>query len=258
MRARDRLYRVEGLILKRVDMGEADRLLTLLTPDRGKLRVVAKGARKPSSRKSGHVELFNRVALLVAKGREIDIVTQADTLDSYQPLRRDLTRLSYGYYLAELLDRFVEEGSDNPALYNFAAQALGWLAVTADPPRTMRFIELHLLAQVGYRPELYRCIHCGRELAPEQNLFSVEGGGMLDPRCAVTHRDAIPLTLNALKVLRYLQTREYASIQDLRLGAPVQQEVETLLQRFIVFHLERNLKSVEFLKLLAASPSAPL
>ena len=92
---RDRLYRVEAVIIKRTDVGEADRLLTLFTAERGKLRVIAKGARKPSSHKSGHVELFNHVNLLIAKGRNLDLITQAETLDSYLPLRGDLDRLGY-------------------------------------------------------------------------------------------------------------------------------------------------------------------
>src|SRR5512143_2148764 len=99
---RDRLYRVQAVIIKRTDVGEADRLLTLFTAERGKLRVIAKGARKPSSHKSGHVELFNHVNLLIAKGRNLDLITQAETLDSYLPLRGDLDRLGYAYYLGEL------------------------------------------------------------------------------------------------------------------------------------------------------------
>ncbi len=107
---RDRLYRVEAIVLKRSDYGEADRLLTLFTPDLGKLRAIAKGARKPSSRKSGHVELFTHSALLIARGRHLDVVTQADTLDAFLPLRENLDRLGFAYYLAELVDQFVEEG----------------------------------------------------------------------------------------------------------------------------------------------------
>src|SRR5512140_592573 len=99
---RDRLYRIEALILRRSDVGEADRLLTLYTPDRGKVRAVAKGARKPSARKTGHVELFNHATLMIAVGRDLDVVTQADTVESFMLLRNDLDRLSYAYYFAEL------------------------------------------------------------------------------------------------------------------------------------------------------------
>ncbi|MBI3915321.1 MAG: DNA repair protein RecO, partial [Chloroflexi bacterium] len=106
---RDRLYRVQAIILKRTDMGEADRLLTLYTRDHGKLRAMAKGARKPASRKSGHVELFMHSELLLARGRNLDIVTQAETRHAFLPLQSDLHRLGYAYYFAELLDQFTED-----------------------------------------------------------------------------------------------------------------------------------------------------
>src|SRR5689334_11560075 len=103
---RERLYRVTGIVLKRSDVGEADRLLTLLTAERGKLRAVAKGARKPTARKTGHVELFNQASFLIAVAREIDLVSQVDTLEPFLRVRDDLDRLSYAYYFAELADRF--------------------------------------------------------------------------------------------------------------------------------------------------------
>lgn len=131
---RERLYRVEAIVLKRSDFGEADRLLTLYTPDRGKLRAIAKGARKPSSRKSGHVELFTHSTLLLAKGRHLDIVTQADTLDAFLPLRENLERLGYAYYLAELVDQFAEENVENHPLFDLLRRALGWLGDGADDP----------------------------------------------------------------------------------------------------------------------------
>src|SRR5437870_10329790 len=97
---RERVYRVDAVILKRSDMGEADRLLTIFTPSLGKVRVIAKGVRKIQSRKSGHVELFTHVNLLIARGRNLDIVTQAETIEPYLALRGDLERTAYAFYFA--------------------------------------------------------------------------------------------------------------------------------------------------------------
>ena len=255
---RERLYRVQAIVLKRTDVGEADRLLTLFTPDRGKIRVVAKGARKPTSRKSGHVELFTHCALMIAKGRQFDIVTQADTIDAFAPLRDDLDRLGYAYYLAELVDRFLEDGAENRSLFDLLDESLDRLGQTeTDPGLLARFFELHLLHAVGYRPQLFKCVLCGKEIQPTENYFSIDAGGVIDQDCITTQRDqqsgglmrdARPMTLNVLKVLRYLQTREWETIRTLRLTPDAMLEVEALLQRYIVHHLERNLKSVEFLK----------
>lgn len=249
---RERLYRVEAIVLKRTDHGEADRLLTLLTPDLGKMRAIAKGVRKPSSRKSGHVELFTHCALMLARGKANDVVTQADTIDSFIELRDNLDRVGYAYYIAELVDRFSEEATENRALYDLFLNTLGWLGIAStDPVLLARFFELRLLQFVGYRPQLFECIHCGKAVEPTENYFSAEAGGVIDPDCMqVQHhaRDAQKISLSALKVLRYLQTRDWETVRGLRLTPDVMTEVEALLQKYIVYHLERSLKSVDFLR----------
>jgi DNA repair protein RecO (recombination protein O) len=262
---RERLYRVEAIVLKRSDMGEADRLLTLYTPDQGKIRAIAKGARKPSSRKSGHVELFTHTAFLLARGRHMDIVTQADTLDAFLPLQKKLERLGYAYYLAELVDRFVEEAIENRPLYDLLLNALKWLGDDeSDPQNLARYFELHLLQHVGYRPQLFHCANCGNEILPSENYFSIEAGGVIDPACLETQRDKLPgrgrdagvISLNALKILRFLQTREWATVRALKLIPAAQLEVEALMQKYISHYLERNLKSVEFLRELRITANA--
>lgn len=251
---RERLYRVQAIVLRRTDHGEADRLLTLFTPDRGKLRVNAKGARKPSSRKSGHVELFTHVDLMLAKGQQIDVVTQADTIDAFIALRDNLDRVSYAYYLVELIDKFSEEETENRPVFDLLWRALGWLGDEAiDPDLLTRFFELRLLQYVGYRPQLFACVHCGKVIEPIENYFSAEAGGVLDAECAHTQRDAQMISLNALKVLRYLQTREWETVRGLKLNAEVLAQVEILLQGYLAHHLERELKSVEFLRELKAT-----
>ena len=102
---RERTYRTEAVVIRRSDFGEADRLLTLFSADRGKTRAIAKGARKPQSRKTGHVELFMRSKFLIAEGRDLDIVTQAEMVEAYAPLRDDLVRATYASYAVELLDQ---------------------------------------------------------------------------------------------------------------------------------------------------------
>ncbi|MBI3537005.1 MAG: DNA repair protein RecO [Chloroflexi bacterium] len=254
---RDRLYRVQAIILKRSDFGEADRLLTLYTPDHGKIRAIAKGARKPSSRKSGHVELFSHSELLLAKGRQLDIVTQAETRNSFLNLQIDLQRLAFAYYFAELLDQSVEEAVENRPLFDLLLNCLARLAEESIPPALLaRYFELHLLQHIGYRPQLFFCIHCGNEITPNENYFSAEAGGVIDSDCFETQkekipghgRDALPISLNALKVLRFLQTREFETARALQLDAELNAELERLMQRYIVHHLERNLKSVAFLQ----------
>jgi DNA repair protein RecO (recombination protein O) len=247
---RNRLYRTEAIVLRRSDFGEADRLLVLYTPDFGKLRVLAKGVRKLTSRKSGHLELLTRSRLLMAKGRNLDIVSQAETIDAFRPLREDLHRTSYACYVAELLDRFTEEGVESRPLYDLLLAALGWLGESEDLALTARFYELRLLALAGYQPQLFYCVSCRRSVEPVSNYFAPGDGGVLCPRCGQERRGVEPVSLNALKVLRFLQTRDYNTCRALRISPALHRELETIMQRYIVYHLERRLKSVEFLDTL--------
>jgi DNA repair protein RecO (recombination protein O) len=247
---RERLYRTEAIILKRSDFFEADRLLTFYTPKLGKLRAIAKGVRKPTSRKSGHVELFTHSQLLIAKGRNLDIVTQAETIHAFRRLREDLLRTTYAYYVAELTDLFVEEGIENRSLFDLLLSMLGWLGDASDPDLTTRFFELHLLSLLGYRPELFRCLACREPIEPVANYFSSASGGILCPSCGEDQRGAQEITLNALKVLRFMQTRDYDTCCRLRLSHPLHRELETTMHDYITYILERNLKSVKFLNTL--------
>jgi DNA repair protein RecO (recombination protein O) len=247
MSHRERVYRTEALVLRRTDFGEADRLLTVFTPGRGKLRLVAKGARKPTSRKSGHVELFSHGQFMVAVGRELDIVTQAETLEPFLPLREDLLRTTYAYYVAELADAFTAERDENGLLFRLLVDAFGWLCVAADLALAARYFELHLLGLVGYHPQLFACVGCRNQLEQEVSYMSAADGGVLCRKCGHDWVEATELSVNALKVLRFLQTREWETCRLLRLNPSTRAEIERVMNRHITYHLERKLKSVDFI-----------
>ncbi len=248
--SRERLYCTEAVVLKRTDFGEADRLLTLYTPHLGKQRAIAKGVRKLISRKAGHLELFTHTQLLLAKGRSLDIVTQAETVAAFPSLRMDLVRTSRAYYVAELLDRFSEEGIENHPLFELLVRVLTWLDSEPSLDLAVRFFEVHLLDAVGYRPQLFQCVGCRASIQPELNYWSPADGGVLCPRCGEIHPQARPLAVNPLKVLRFLQTHPAEGCHRLRLGAEVQRDVESAMLRYVTCYLERNLKSIEFIHLL--------
>jgi DNA repair protein RecO (recombination protein O) len=247
MSHRERVYRTEALVLRRADFGEADRLLTVFTPGRGKLRLVAKGARKPSSRKSGHVELFSHGQFMVAVGRELDILTQAETLEPFLPLREDLARTTYAYYVAELADAFTAERDENAPLFRLLVDAFGWLTTADDLSLAARYYELHLLGLVGYQPQLFVCVGCKSPLEPEVSYLSAADGGVLCPRCGRDWTGASKLSINALKVLRFLQTRGWETCRLVRLSPSTRAEIEQVMNAYITYHLERKVKSVDFI-----------
>ncbi len=250
MPARERTYRTEAIVLRRKDFGEADRVLTLLTPEHGKLRVVAKGIRKPASRKGGHLELFTRSRLLLAKGHDLDIVTQAETVNAYRPLREDLLRGAYASYAVELLDRLMPDEQENREMYALLRDALDWFCAATDLALSARYYELQLLGLAGFRPELRRCVVRGEEIVAEDQFFSAALGGAVCARCGEARPDVMPVSQAALKHLRYFQSQSYATAIGLSVRLSVHNEIEHLMLRYITSVLERQLKSVEFLKLI--------
>jgi DNA repair protein RecO (recombination protein O) len=247
---RQRLYRTEAIVLKRRDYGEADRLLTVFTPNHGKLTLLGKGVRKTQSRKAGHVELFTHSMLLIAKGRTWDLVTQAETVESYLRLRASLLRTSYGYYVAELLDGFTQEHDSHPAMFTLLRDTLQRLSASKEEalPLAARFYDLCLLSLAGYQPQLFTCVACQTALQPVTNYFSITDGGVLCPKHGEGRIGAEPLSLPLFKALRFVQTREWQQVAQLNLSAGLHTELERLLHGYIVYQLERNVRSAMFLR----------
>lgn len=243
----EKLYRTEAVVLRRTNIGEADRIMTVFTPTRGKLRVVAKGVRRTHSRLSGHVELFNQCNLMIATGRNLDIVTQSETIEAFRQLRADSNRLNYALYAAELLDGLTEEGQENYPLYKLLIETLTALNAGADPAVTLRAYELHALGFLGYRPQLENCARCNAELQPVLNYFSPEMGGVLCHNCGQIERRSSELSVNALKVMRYLQRNPFATGPRLRLEPELRRELEIVMRNYTRYLLERDLKSIELI-----------
>ena len=249
MPSRPHTLRVESVVLRHSDWGEADRLLTIFSREQGKLRCVAKGARKLLSRKAGHLEPFTRVALLLARGSDLWIVTQAETVDAYTQIREDLERTATAAYVVELLDRFTYEEGENFHLYQLLVDTLHRIASEEqDLFLPVRYYEIHLLDILGFKPELFRCVRCREEIQPVDQYFSFLLGGVLCPKDGPGAEGARPISMLALKYLRHLQRSTYAEAKKAAPTPPVQSEMENLLSYYITFLLERNLNSHGFLR----------
>ena len=245
--SREKTYRTEAIVLRRGDFAEADRLLTLYSRDYGKIRAIAKGARKPQSRKTGHVELFMRTNFFIAKGRDLDIITQAEVVETYEPLRQNLMRTTYAAYAVELLDRFTPEEDKHISLYDLLRDTLGRLCDADDLRLAARYYELRLLSQVGYQPQLFQCVVSGAPIQEQDQYISPELGGLIAPGQGQADRRARPVSAVAVKVLRYLQTRPWDTVRVLKLKDTLHLELEGAMHFYLIYLLERNLKSVDFL-----------
>lgn len=244
----ERSLKVEAVILRHTDYGEADRLLTLYTREHGKLRAIAKGVRKMQSRKAGHLEPFTQSALMLAQGHDLWIVTQAEAIETFQPLREDLNRIGYAGYVIELLDRFIYEEGQNWQLYQLLTETLGRLANESDLFVPVHYYEMRLLDLMGFRPLLFECAVCGKPIQPVDQYFSAERGGVLCPDCGLQVNEARSVSVDALRHLRHFQRSTYKDAKRANPGRETRREVETLLNYYLTYLLERNLNSPEFIR----------
>ena len=248
MTSRERSRRVDALILRHQRWGEADRLLTIFTRENGKLRIVAKGARKTTSRKGGHLEPFMRSTLQLAQGRDLWIVTQAETINAFLPIRDDLQLMGFASYVIELLDKFTYEDGTNPPLYQLAVETLERLCTTDPIFVVLRYYEMRLLDILGYRPQLFQCIGCQEEIKAEDQYFSALVGGVICPRCAHKYEDVRKISMASLKYLRHFQRSTYKEALAATPGEGVMQEVERIMQWYLTYLLERAINSQVFLQ----------
>ncbi|MCK6569381.1 MAG: DNA repair protein RecO [Chloroflexi bacterium] len=242
-------FRASAVVLRHSEWGEADRLITLYTREHGMKRALAKGARKVASRKAGHLEPFTHVTLQLAKGRDVLIVTQVETVNAYLPLRDDLIKTAHASYVVELLLRFsYEDEGANPSIFRLLTETLARLEKEDDAWLPVRYYEMRLLDAVGFRPHLFECANCGREILPEDQFFSFTIGGVVCPRCGEGLPNLAGISVETLKYLRHFQRSSYREASRARPGPQVRKEAEALMQGYFTYLLERQLNTPVFLK----------
>ena len=250
MNPNDRVYKTEALILRRSDFGEADFLLTLYTPNYGKIKALAKGARKPIARLTGQVELFARCIMVINRGRELHIITQAESQQTHIPFQENLERSVYASHFVELLDQFAFEGEQNSAAYELITSALDWLCdPEANWKLAARYYEFRLLRVMGYEPSLFNCAIGTEVLEAQDQFFSpVDGGVVCEDHAA--GREFMRLSLPIFKLLRHFSRHKWEMVKALSITEKQNTQLERVLHTYLTYLLERRLKSAGFLRQL--------
>jgi DNA repair protein RecO (recombination protein O) len=212
--------------------------------------VIAKGARKPSSKISGHLELFMRSSFLISRGRNLHILSQAEVIEDYEPLRKNLPGIGLGSYVIELVDAVTYEEGSHIKLYNLLISTLDSLSAGQDPDIIIRYYEIHLLDLVGFRPELFFCVECGKKIVEQDQFISGELGGAVCPECAPGISGGVirPVSSRALKYLRHFQRSDRNSLIALDIPGDIMDELEKLNLYYLTHTLERHLNSPAFIK----------
>jgi DNA repair protein RecO (recombination protein O) len=248
MAARPRSLRVEGIVLYHRDWGEADRFLTLFTREMGKVQSIAKGVRKPRSRKAGHLEPFVRASILLARGRNLFVLTQVEAIDTFNALRDDLILLGYASYVVELLDRFTFDGEENRGLYRLLRNTLVRLNRGDVPEVVVHYYEIRLLDHAGFRPQLFTCVNCEQPILAQDQYFSASRGGVICPSCGPAAPEARPVSMQVLKFLRHFQRSSYQEAARAQLEPGLNHQLETIISYYLTYLLERGLNSPAFLR----------
>lgn len=243
-------YTDEGIVLRRVDYAEADRILTVLTREHGKIGLIARGVRKAPGRMAPHTDLFARSHMQIARGRgELDVLTQAQRVGPVPPTT-DARRIACAGLCAELADRVLE--GDHPleeGIYELVADALEACAdLGRDPRAAVAWFARRMIDRLGYAPELTVCASCASPLEEQPAVFSAAGGGLLCPRCASADPGAVECSVRVIKVLRVIAAADADLYARLRLDRPTLEVLEQVVERELAQHVDRRLRSLDVLR----------
>jgi len=247
-----RTYQTEAIVIKKTKLGEADTILTLYTPNLGKIQGFAKSLRKTKSKMAGHLELLTHSQLSLVRGRNIDTITGAQTINSFLPIKSDLELSSCALYATELVNQFAAADVEDYPIFQLLLATLQRLAQGDNSDLVLRYFELQLLGEVGYRPQLEQCVACHKPLKETSNSFCPGAGGMVCADCRPTQPFSYPLSLEAQRALRSLQSGDYESVSGMTLTPELSHQLEVVIRNYISYLLERDVKSAAWLDTLKA------
>lgn len=240
-------YKCKAIIIKRHNFGEADRLLTLLSDEFGKIKVIAKGVRRPLSKLGGHLELFYLTEFVIAEGKNLDTICGAQIIESFPNLRKNLSSTQKAFYFAELIDKLLHEESENKEIFNMLKNALKLLDHKSNS-LLLRYFELQLLSQLGHRPEVEHCVKCRSKLNPETIFWSNELGGVLCVDCRQYSEVSLEVSADAIKIIRLFLTRKIEAVNILKIKPELEKELENVIDGFLRYVSEKEFNSKKYVR----------
>ena len=238
--------KTHGIIIKRSNFGEADRILTVLTDRLGKVKAIAKGVRKTRSHLAGSLEPYMLVDLQLHQGKNFYIVTGASIISEYQNIHSDIKKIAQAFFVGELIDKFVEENQKAKSVFDLAN--LTFSAIEKDQKSLIVLaFQLKIVEQAGFKPEIYNCIHCKEKLSAGDNFWDHIEGGIICRLCQQKFHHGEKISDQAIKVFRFLEQNNFSIITKLKLDQETESEVDKILLEYIKSILEKEIKSRKFL-----------
>lgn len=232
-----KLYKAEAIVLRTINLREADLLAVLFSREYGKLRVIAHGARKAQSRKRGFVQPFCYTRFLLYKGREMDSISQCEGVELFPDLLRNLSTIGWANHLTGLVENLTAEGEANEKVFLLLLQSLRLLA-QGDAEILARAFEVKLISFLGYRPVLQHCVLCRRPPAGAQAAFSAAAGGVLCSVCAGQGtQPVIWCRRGTVETLKLFLRWELARLGNCKVDAQAKKELKAILENYLEYHL---------------------
>ncbi|SHG86182.1 DNA replication and repair protein RecO [Thermosyntropha lipolytica DSM 11003] len=229
-------YGSRAIILKSLDYQDADKLVTIFSEREGKIRAVAKGVKKPKSSLRAVLQPFTHSFLYLSRGRDLDLITQGRLLDFYPRIREDLGSTLYTAYIMELLDKSLVERAPLGPLYNETLQVLNYINDKGAKSLVIRYFEIRLIQELGYRPVLEACAACGQKNLTTR--FNLAEGGVLCHDCAGFLKTDFMLSGEAFSLLKFLQRADWKSLDRIKASSEALSSLEQLLEKYLEYHLE--------------------
>lgn len=242
-----KFLKTEAIVLRHFPLGEADYILTLYSRQLGRINAVAKGARRVKSKMGGHVEPLMHTSFLLAEGSsDLFTVNQAELLEGFRPIREDIIKLELALHIAELMEAITPTHQENESLFYLLRDSLTTLS-DGNHSSFITYFRLHLLDISGFCPELYLCVECNSIIQPKAHKFSPDRGGTLCPLCRPSSASILPLSLNSLKILRFLLKSKLRDIYQLRLESTDIMELDRIMSRLLEHVIGKEIKTYRFL-----------
>lgn len=244
------IQKTEAVLLNRQDLRETSLILTFYTKDFGKIKGIVRGVRGSRAQPAGgSLEIFSHDEIVFYERKRNDIYTisQFDLIDYFNPIRQSLEKVAYAAYLAELLDSVTPLGEKNKAIFDLLLNSLKLLEGEASPKRVARIFEIKILELTGIMPALRECTGCGRGIDANAR-FSFRNGGLMCRSCITIDRMAVPILPGTVKFMEYVQVAPFEKASRIKVASKVGMELESVLRKFLDYHIERRLKSAAFIR----------
>jgi len=244
------IQKSEGIILRKTSLRETSLILNIYTKDFGKIKGIVRGVRGSRGQAGGgNLEIFahDEVVFYERKRSDIYTVSQCDLLEFFNPIRESLEKLAYANYIIELADSVTSLGDKNVEVFNLLLNSLRLLSGESSPRRVTRIFEIKLLHLLGLMPTLKFCANCGLRVDAGAK-FSFRHGGLICKACLGADIQARPILQGTVKFIEHIRTSPFEKVARVKVAAQVGKELEAILRKFLDFHIERRLKTLEFLK----------